>query len=99
METESVLSEEAHNLSPQLTQDAGDIRYWSDFDRVYYLPRSLQKLPDPPEWESTDRGWILGHELFTRYNEVKMNVRYQLECIDIDTIGYRTCGRIGSALY
>lgn len=47
----------------------GDIRYWSDFDRVYYLPRSLQKMPDPPEWESTDLGWIQGHEMFKRHNK------------------------------
>jgi len=69
MEAESTLSEETHNSSPRLLQGAGDIRYWSDFDRVYYLPRSVQKLPDPPEWKSTNLGWIQGHEMFTRHNK------------------------------
>lgn len=69
-ETGSNHSEEAlHDSTPQLVQGAGDIRYWSDFNRVYYLPRSLQKLPDPSEWELTDPGWIQGQEMFTRHNE------------------------------
>jgi hypothetical protein len=98
MEAGSTLSEEIpHDTNPQL-QGVGDIRYWSDFDRVYYLPRSLQKLPDPPDWESTDLGWIQGHEMFTRYNEVYMNVKYQLACIDVDKIGRRTYGWICSSL-
>ncbi|KDR78071.1 hypothetical protein GALMADRAFT_245054 [Galerina marginata CBS 339.88] len=50
-------------------QDIGDIRYWSDFSRVYYLPRSLQKLPDPPDWETTRTDWNQGQESFSRFNE------------------------------
>ena len=83
--------ESPYDSGPRLIQGAGEIRYWSDFDRVYYLPRSLQKLPDPPEWKSTDLGWNQGHEMFTRYNEVDMNIGYQMECIDMDMIGCRTC--------
>lgn len=99
MEAGSTLPEETPlDSSPRLFQGAGDIRYWSDFDRVYYLPRSLQKLPDPPEWKSTDLGWDQGHEMFTRHNEVDMNVGYQMECIDMDVIGRRTCGWICSSL-
>ena len=78
--------------------DNADIRYWSDFTRIYYLPRSLQKLPDSPEWGSTDLGWIQGHEMFTRHNEVDMNVGYQLECIDMNMIGCRTYGWIRSSI-
>jgi Tubulin domain len=92
IETGSTPSEESpHDSGSQLTQGPGDIRYWSDFDRVYYLPRSLQKLPDPPEWKSTYLGWNQGYELFTRHNEVDMNIGYQMEWIEIDMIGCRTC--------
>jgi len=98
-ETGPNLSKEApYDSSTQLIQGAGDIRYWSDFNRVYYLPRSLQKLPDPPEWESTDPGWIQGQEMFARHNEVNMNTGYQLECIDMEMIGFRTYGWIRSSL-
>lgn len=75
IEAGSTLSEESpYDSCPRVIQGAGDIRYWSDFGRVYYLPRSLQKLPDPPEWKSTDIGWNQGHEMFARHNEVDMIV-------------------------
>lgn len=94
----NLLDETPHDSSLQLVQGAGDVRYWSDFGRVYYLPRSLHKLPDPPEWESTDPGWVQGHEMFTRHNEVDINIGYHLECIDMNLIGCRTHGRICSSL-
>ncbi|KAG6907553.1 hypothetical protein DXG01_008539 [Tephrocybe rancida] len=31
-----------------------NIRYWSDFNRVYYVPRTVQKIPDPAEWENVE---------------------------------------------
>ena len=49
---------------------ASEIRYWSDYNRVYYLPRSLQKLPDLAEWEAADGDWQGGKETFFRYNLV-----------------------------
>lgn len=99
IETGSTLSEESpQDSGSHLIQGAGDIRYWSDFDRVYYLPRSLQKLPDPPEWKSTNLGWNEGHEMFTRHNEVYMNVGYQMAWIDMDVIGSRTSWWICSSL-
>lgn len=56
-------------------QDEGnpteDIRYWSDFNRVYYVPRTVQKIPDAPDWESTDIDWNTGQDLFSHYNEVR----------------------------
>lgn len=52
-------------------QTVGDIKYWSDFGRVYYLPRTVQTLPDPGEWESLDGDWNLGQAQFFRYNEVR----------------------------
>jgi hypothetical protein len=53
-----------------------NIRYWSDFSRVYYLPRSLQKLPDPLSWEETCVNWREGQDIFNSYNEVSC------KCID-----------------
>jgi hypothetical protein len=47
-----------------------DIRYWSDFNRLYYIPRTIQKVPDIPEWEDAEGNWTAGHEMFTRYDEV-----------------------------
>ncbi|KAJ6455441.1 Misato segment II tubulin-like domain-containing protein [Mycena sanguinolenta] len=46
-----------------------DIRYWSDFNRMFYVPRTIQKVPDIPEWEEAEGNWTGGHEMFTRYDE------------------------------
>ncbi|KAF9462802.1 Misato segment II tubulin-like domain-containing protein [Collybia nuda] len=46
-----------------------NVRYWSDFNRVYYVPRTVQKIPDAPEWENPDGDWNSGQEMFSRYNE------------------------------
>jgi hypothetical protein len=53
-------------------QTIDDIRYWSDFGHVYYLPRTVQTLPDPGDWDSIDGEWNLGQEQFSRYNEVRI---------------------------
>lgn len=49
---------------------ASDVRYWSDYNRVYYLPRSLHKLPDLADWEVTEGSWQDGKETFLRYDSV-----------------------------
>ncbi|KAJ7846892.1 Misato segment II tubulin-like domain-containing protein [Mycena olivaceomarginata] len=46
-----------------------DIRYWSDFNRLFYVPRTIQKVPDIPEWEDAEGNWAGGREMFTRYDE------------------------------
>ncbi|KAF7357389.1 Protein dml-1 [Mycena sanguinolenta] len=46
-----------------------DVRYWSDFNRMFYVPRTIQKVPDIPEWEEAEGNWTGGHEMFTRYDE------------------------------
>ncbi|KAI0339177.1 tubulin nucleotide-binding domain-like protein [Trametopsis cervina] len=45
------------------------IRYWSDYSLVYYHPRSLQRLPDVPEWEEAEGDWISNGELFNKYDD------------------------------
>jgi hypothetical protein len=49
-----------------------DIRYWSDFNRLFYVPRTIQKVPDIPEWEDAEGNWAGGREMFTRYDEVSL---------------------------
>ncbi|CAL1697854.1 unnamed protein product [Somion occarium] len=71
------LDEEAELMDSEPTADAGrnraknnhNIRYWSDYDRVFYHPRSLHRLPDVPDYENTEGDWMGGQETFTRYNE------------------------------
>ncbi|KII83792.1 hypothetical protein PLICRDRAFT_119052 [Plicaturopsis crispa FD-325 SS-3] len=46
-----------------------DIRFWSDFNRVYYIPRTVQRLADVPEWEDVEGNWAHGQEIFQRYDE------------------------------
>jgi Tubulin domain len=49
---------------------ASDVRYWSDFNRVHYLPRSIHKLPDLADWEAEGGDWQGGKETFLRHNAV-----------------------------
>jgi hypothetical protein len=50
-----------------------DVRYWSDFNRLYYLPRTIQKIPDISDWEDAEGNWAAGHETFARYDEVPVH--------------------------
>jgi hypothetical protein len=47
-----------------------NVRYWSDFNRVVYASRSLQRLPDIADWERTDGNWAAGKDAFGRYDAV-----------------------------
>ncbi|KAI0061973.1 tubulin nucleotide-binding domain-like protein [Artomyces pyxidatus] len=47
---------------------SSEIRYWSDYNRVYYLPRSVHKLPDIADWEIAEGRWQTGKEVFNRYD-------------------------------
>jgi hypothetical protein len=73
MDAETEELDDAKGPSVESNDDVGSIRYWSDFSRVYYLPRSLQKLPDPPEWEESSLNWTQGQESFKRFNEVALS--------------------------
>ncbi|KAF9644227.1 tubulin nucleotide-binding domain-like protein [Thelephora ganbajun] len=48
--------------------DESTVRYWSDYNRVDYHPRSIQKLPDLPDWDLGMGDWMAGKETFDRYN-------------------------------
>ncbi|KAG2361555.1 Misato segment II tubulin-like domain-containing protein [Suillus spraguei] len=44
-----------------------NIRYWSDYSRIFLDRKSVQPVPDA--LESTEAGWSVGQDLFRRYNE------------------------------
>jgi len=71
--------EELHFESPNgpesaLTQadptavDERTIRYWSDYSRIDYHPRSIQKLPDLSDWDLGMGDWAAGKEMFDEHN-------------------------------
>ncbi|KAF7969428.1 hypothetical protein HWV62_27377 [Athelia sp. TMB] len=49
--------------------DAPAVRYWSDFNRLYYPPKTVQKLPDIADWEDKEGDWEDGRALFRRFDE------------------------------
>jgi hypothetical protein len=54
--------EPEHDLTPS-------VRFWSDYSRVFYHPRSFHRVPDPAEWER-EIGWAQGVERFALYDAV-----------------------------
>lgn len=52
-------------------EELGGVRYWSDFNRVYYVPWSVQKLSNVAEWETPDGDWGVGMESFKSYDDDK----------------------------
>ncbi|KAJ8584484.1 tubulin nucleotide-binding domain-like protein [Rhizopogon salebrosus TDB-379] len=48
-------------------QSDPNIRYWSDYSRVFLDQKSIQAVPD--SLESTEAAWSVGQELFRRYDE------------------------------
>ncbi|OJT12345.1 Protein dml-1 [Trametes pubescens] len=50
-----------------VTTDTSNVRFWSDYSRVYYHPRSFQKLPDLAEWERAEGEWNASKETFEKH--------------------------------
>lgn len=46
------------------------IRYWSDFSRVFFDPKSIQAVPDTPQVVEGD--WDASCEAFLRYDNVRI---------------------------
>ena len=63
-----------NGLEPDPTQpdpfvvEESTVRYWSDYNRVDYHPRSIQKLPDLPDWDLGIGDWVAGKETFEEYD-------------------------------
>jgi hypothetical protein len=47
-----------------------EVRYWSDFNRLYYAPKTVQILPDIADWENAEGNWQEGRDTFKRFDEV-----------------------------
>ena len=52
--------------------DDVDSRFWSDYNRVYYHPRSLQQVPDLPDWESNKVDWNHRKSSFKQFDTVSL---------------------------
>jgi hypothetical protein len=50
---------------------AADSRYWSDFSRVYYAPKSFQRLPTVADWDLATNDWASGRDLFSKFDAVR----------------------------
>lgn len=46
-------------------------RYWSDFNRMYFVPRSIHSVSDLPEWEASSLNWEYGKRTFSTYDVVR----------------------------
>ena len=51
------------------------VRYWSDYAKLYLLPRSLHQLPDHPTRETAQSSWTTSQNEFNSFNEVSVLVR------------------------
>lgn len=58
------------NDTEETQVEESKVRYWSDYSRVVFHPRSIQRLPDLPDWEDTEGDWASGLETFRKYDEV-----------------------------
>ncbi|TDL26926.1 tubulin nucleotide-binding domain-like protein [Rickenella mellea] len=43
-------------------------RFWSDYNRVFYAPRSIQQVPDLPDWDAGHSDWSFGQSIFKAYD-------------------------------
>lgn len=59
--------------SKQGQETPSDIRYWSDFSQIDFLPRSLHRLPDTNGFD-----WQEGAQAFSRLNQVCETARPRL---------------------
>ncbi|TFY63898.1 hypothetical protein EVJ58_g2947 [Rhodofomes roseus] len=60
------LETDEDGVAPQVSES--DVRFWSDYSRVFLHPRSMRRLPDPPDWESTEGNWVGSKDAFERHN-------------------------------
>ncbi|KAG6825236.1 hypothetical protein H0H92_004326 [Tricholoma furcatifolium] len=66
---ESLDASDDYDDSCQSESSRENVRYWSDFNRVFYTPRSIQKVADPAEWENIEGDWNHGKTVFSEYDE------------------------------
>ena len=92
---EELLFTAPNDPAPQPTQfdplivEESAVRYWSDYNRVNYHPRSIQKLPDLPDVDLGIGDWVAGREAFDKCNN---QVNFSLE--DVMMMSHSLLGRI-----
>lgn len=57
--------DDEESIASNVDQGPGEVRYWSDYSRVYFLPRSLQMIPE------VDSNWPEEQEMFSHFNEAR----------------------------
>ncbi|KZS89310.1 tubulin nucleotide-binding domain-like protein [Sistotremastrum niveocremeum HHB9708] len=66
LEDENAMDTNGEPQSQTYHPGADEVAYWSDYNRVYYVPRSLHSLPEPPEWAKQQSMWTYSCEQFQR---------------------------------
>lgn len=72
-ETNDTTKHQEANLVVEPHADDSTIRFWSDYNRVFFHPRTIQRLPDLPNPEAAQGDWEMGREEFGRLEEVRMS--------------------------
>lgn len=57
------------NQSESQSMRLEEVRYWSDYSHVYYLPRSIQRVSRPASGAATADSWRHGQDQFRQFNE------------------------------
>lgn len=69
-EREDLEEKEVPQAAP--APEAPRIQFWSDFDMMYYHPRTIQKINTMPDWEQGRGDWNWGKDLYKEYDRVKI---------------------------
>ena len=81
-EQERILRSEYHSRldleedKEQAEPIATKIRYWSDFSRVFFDPKSIQAVPDALAPGIVEGDWNASRETFSRYDDVRILLRF-----------------------
>lgn len=62
--------EDAEETDKPREELSHSVRYWADFSRVYYTPKSFQMVPDVYDFEATDGQWKAGEANYRQFDEV-----------------------------
>ncbi|KAF9494734.1 tubulin nucleotide-binding domain-like protein [Pleurotus eryngii] len=66
---EARINNEVEDTQDGLKESLSKVSSWSDFARVSYIPRSIQKIPDSPDGDHLNGNWGVGRKAFLQYNE------------------------------
>jgi len=70
-----------HDCEETSQDDEPEVRYWSDFNRLYHSPKTVQRLPDTADWENAEGNWQEGRDAFKRLDEVRVCVLIFSGCL------------------